>query len=140
MNYGGNFQFYFGNVTFLYLNPTIGSQPVEKLNVGIGGIYSYIGAGGVYTSMYGPQLYARYQVLNNLSVIAQYNKLYQPDWNSFEPNRMIWVDYALAGIGYTQHIGEKSAFYTSLLYNFTPHRSSIYPSNVIVQFGFSTGF
>lgn len=141
LNYGGNFQLMFGSVTFIYLNPTIGLNVSEKLNVGIGGIYSYIGAGrDVSASMYGPQVYARYAVLENLSIIGQYNKLYQPDWNSWTPNKMVWVDYMMAGIGYTQPVGDKAMFYTNLLYNLTPHRSSIYPNNLIFQFGFNTRF
>jgi hypothetical protein len=140
LNYGGNFQVYFGQITFVYLNPTIGYHPIDKLNVGVGGVYSYIGGRGVSTSMFGPQAYARYSVFPNFMLVGQFEKLNQPDWNSSDPEHRIWVDYALGGIGYTQKAGDKAMFYTTLLYNFTPHRSSIYPSNFILQFGFNTRF
>lgn len=141
INYGGNIQAYFGSSTFIYLNPTIGYNVNDRLNVGGGAIYSYLsGTGGVSRSMYGPQVYARFRAFENLAIIGQYDKLFQPDWNSYTADRMIWVDYAMGGIGYMQRAGDHAAFYTNLLYNFTPHRSSIYPSNLILQFGFNTRF
>lgn len=144
MNYGGSFQLFFGTVTFIYLAPTVGISPLEKLNVGVGGVYSYwsdrSGGRSYSQSLAGGQLYARYALLENLSAMVQYDKLYQPDWNSYTPDKKIWVDYTLLGFGYTQSAGDNTIFYTSLMYNVTPHRSSIYPNNFAFQFGVTIGF
>lgn len=144
MNYGGSFQLFFGTTTFIYLAPTVGISPLEKLNVGLGPVYSYwsVKSGGkTYSqSLIGGQVYGRYALLENLSAVVHYDKLYQPDWNSYTPDHKIWVDYTMLGFAYTQPAGDNTVFYTSLLYNVTPHRSSIYPSNFAFQFGITVGF
>src|SRR6478672_6088172 len=39
--WGGNFQAWIGNPTFVFISPTIGYVPFSNFNVGIGGIYNY---------------------------------------------------------------------------------------------------
>lgn len=135
---GGNVQALFGNPTFIYLSPTIGYLPYKRLNIGAGFIYNYYsvdyGSYGKYSeSIYGSHTYVRYFVIPNLYVQGQYDRLYQPDY--YARGRRVWVDYVLGGLGYSQPIGDHLAFHTSLMYNFTPHRLSIYPSRYVIQFG-----
>lgn len=142
ITYGGNFQAFFGNPTFIYVSPSIGYQLTEKLNAGIGMIYNYTkvdyGVYGKYSqSIFGGHSYARYSVTPSFFVQGQYDRLRQPDYYHIMPGKKIWVDYAMAGAGYSQPIGEAVAFNTVVMYNFTyDARYSIYPSPFIFQVGF----
>ena len=147
LTYGGNFQTLFGTYTYIYLSPTIGYTPVKNLNVGLGVIYNYSKwdygrYGRAYPqTVFGGHSYVRYNVLPNFFVQAQYDKLRQSDrYNLNNPNKKVWVDYLLGGIGFSQPIAQKFALNTSLMYNFTPNRLSIYPIPLIFQIGFSGRF
>lgn len=145
VSYGGNLQLQFGTYTFIYLSPTIGFKPFEKLNVGVGLIYNYIsinyGASyGKYAqSIYGTHTYARYFITDGIFLQGQYDRLFQPSIFAGKDN-MQWVDYALVGGGFSQSIGKKAALTTSIMYNLTPNPLSIYPSRLVVQFGFMSTF
>src|SRR5687768_4008847 len=41
LTFGGNFQAWFGNPSFVFLSPTIGYMATKELNVGVGLIYNY---------------------------------------------------------------------------------------------------
>jgi hypothetical protein len=144
--YGGNFQAFFGNPTYIYLSPAIGYNLLDDLNIGAGIIYNYAsvdygGAGKFSQSIFGTHSYARYSVTNFFFIQGQYDKLYQPNVYSYKiPQEKVWVDYAMGGVGYSQPLGELATFNTSLMYNFTPHRLSIYPSQFIFQVGIFSRF
>jgi hypothetical protein len=146
VTYGGNFQAFFGNPTFVYLSPAIGYNVLDNLNVGAGVIYNYAsvnyGGYGKYSqSIFGTHSYARYAVTSYFFIQGQYDKLYQPNvFNYKNPDEKVWVDYTMAGVGYSQPVGELAMFNTSLMYNFTPHRLSIYPSQFIFQVGIVSRF
>jgi hypothetical protein len=146
LTYGGNFQAQFGTVTFIYLSPTIGYTPFKNFNFGVGFIYNYMSAdygqyGKFSQSIYGGHSYARYFVTPNIFLQAQYDKLLQPDYyNINNRNSKVWVDYAMLGAGYSQPLGDNFSFYTSLMYNLTYQRLSIYPSPYVFQLGFTGRF
>jgi hypothetical protein len=143
--YGGNFQAWIGNPTFVFLSPNIGYIPFENFNVGIGGIYNYTsrdyGPYGKYSqSIFGGHSYVRYIIAESYFVQLQYDKLYQPDVFAASPDAKRWVDYLLVGGGFRQAVGDRAAITSSIMYNLTPNDLSIYPSRVIIQFGFIGGF
>jgi hypothetical protein len=144
--YGGNFQTLFGTVTYIYLTPTIGYIPFKKCNVGVGFIYNYTsinypGYGRYSQSIFGGHSYARYFFTPNVFGQVQYDRLFQPDWyNAVDPGKKVWVDYGLIGAGYSQPFSERFAFNTSIMYNLTPQKLSIYPSRYIFQVGFNARF
>lgn len=145
LTYGGNFQLWFGNPTFVFLSPTIGFIPVENLNVGTGLIYNYTrmdyGQFGRYSqSIFGTHNYIRYIIADSYFVQTQYDRLRQPDFFSITPGKKTWIEYLLVGGGFRHRIGDRAALITSIMYNLTPHQLSIYPSRIIVQFGFTGGF
>ena len=144
ITYGGNFQLWFGNPTFVFLSPTIGFIPADNLNVGIGAIYNYTSIRTSYgkfsQSIFGGHSYMRYIIAESFFPQVQFDMLRQPDWGSPDANDRIWVPYLLAGGGFRQSIGENAAIMTSIMYNLTPHPYSIYPNRVIIQFGFVGGF
>ncbi len=141
ITFGGNFQAWFGNPTFVFLSPTIGYMATSNLQLGIGGIYNYTSVNyGVYgkfsQSIFGGHSYARYIIAQNYFVQTQFDLLRQPDYFSPDADDKVWVDYLLVGGGFRQMLGPRAALMTSIMYNLTPHPYSIYPSRVIVQFGF----
>jgi hypothetical protein len=145
VTYGGNFQMWFGNPTFVFLSPTLGFIPYENFNIGIGGVYNYISLNnGIYgkfsQSVFGGHSYLRYIIANNYFVQTQFDKLYQPDFYSYIAERKVWVNYWLAGGGLRRPVGDKAAIITSIMYNLTPSLLSIYPSRLVVQFGFVSRF
>jgi hypothetical protein len=142
ITYGGNIQAYLGNPTFIYLAPTIGYQVTDNLNAGLGVIYNYTSVRysgyGYSASIFGGHSYVRFNATPNFFLLGQYDKLLQPDYYSIDPDKKLWVDYVMAGFGYSQPMGDLVVMNTSLMYNFTYNkRYSIYPTPVIFQVGFT---
>lgn len=145
LTYGSNVQAIFGTYTYIYLSPTIGYSPIDKLNIGVGFIYSYVSInyknyGRFSQSIYGAHSYVRYFFTESFYAQGQFDHLLQPNvYNFYNPKEKVWVDYALIGGGYRQSLGKNAAIVTSLMFNLTPSPLSIYP-NPIFQVGFVAGF
>jgi len=142
MTFGGNFQAWFGNPTFLYISPTVGYMITPKLNAGLGFVYNYTSAdygyyGRYSQSVWGGHSFMRYLVTEGFFVQLQYDKLRQPDFiTNYPETRKVWVDYVFVGGGFHQRLGDHAAFVTALMYNVTPSNLSIYyPNRLILQFG-----
>ena len=137
--WGGNFQCWFGNPTYIYLSPGLGYTFFEHLQLGLGVIYnhtSYQTRGVLYKqNIYGGHSYVRYLFAENLFLQLQFDKLKQPDLFSNDPNDKRWVNYLVGGFGLRQPMGENMALSTSILYNFRRDPLSIYPGGFIIQFG-----
>lgn len=139
--WGGTFQAWFGNQTFVFLSPSVAYPVYKNVLVGIGGIYnysSYKGPGWSYSqSIFGGQSFVRYIIRDSYFIQGSYDRLLQPNFLSVEPNDKTWVDYLMFGGGFRHALSEHSAFNTSLMYYVNPSPLSIYPSRIIVQFGFT---
>lgn len=139
--WGGNFQAWFGNQTFVFLSPSVAYPVYKNVLVGLGFIYnysSYKGPGWSYSqSIFGGQSFVRYIIKDSYFIQASFDKLLQPNYYSLEPNAKTWVDYFMVGGGFRHALSEKSAFTTSLMYLVNPSPLSIYPNRIIIQFGFS---
>ena len=145
ITYGGDFHAWFGNPSSVFLSPTIGYSPVKEVNFGIGMIYNYFstdaGPYGRYTqSVFGGHSYIRYIIANSYMLQVQYDRLNQPNLMVYPQEETIWINYLLVGGGFRHRINDKAALTSSLMYNLTPNRLSIYPSRLIIQFGFIGGF
>lgn len=132
----------YGSIFYVSANPNIGYKVNSDLLVGMGFSYNYVsfrpkGGGQQTQSIYGPNVFARYMVMENVFAQIQYDKLNQP--NYVRGSERIWVDYFHVGGGYYQRIGDNSALVCSILYNVIPTRNSFY-SNPQIQFGFIAGF
>jgi hypothetical protein len=142
--WGGNFQAWVGNPTFVFLSPTLGYVPLPDLHVGVGAIYSYsslnYGTGRVSQSVFGGHSYLRYVIAESYFVQTQFDRLYQPNYFATDPSSKTWVNYFLVGGGFRQRVSDKAAITTSIMYNLTPSPLSIYPTRLILQFGFTAGF
>jgi len=137
--WGGNFQAWFGNPTYIYLSPGIGYTFFEHLQLGIGAIYnhsSYQTRGFQYRqNIFGGHSYARFVFAENFFLQFQFDKLKQPDVYSLDPDAKRWVNYMMGGFGLRQPMGENIALTTMILYNFRRDPLSIYPGGFIIQFG-----
>jgi hypothetical protein len=144
--YGGDVQAWFGTTTYVYLAPSVGFLPVEKLNIGVGFIYNYfsgiyLGYGRYSQSLYGPHTYLRYTVSDNFFIHAQYDRLSQVNpYNTADPNKRVWVEYPLAGVGLSQPVGENAYAYITFLYNFNFNKLSVPQIPVIIQSGIISRF
>ena len=138
--WGGNFQAWFGNQTFIFLSPNVGYPIYKNLLLGVGIVYNYSNYYGYSQSIYGGQSYLRYTIRNSYFVQATFDRLIQPNYISFEPNDKIWVNYLMVGGGFRHPLSENSAFTTSLMYYVNPSPLSIYPSPLIIQFGITASF
>lgn len=137
--WGGNFQAWFGNPTYVYLSPSLGYTFFEHLQLGLGVIYnhtSYQTRSAVYKqNIVGGHSYARYVFAENFFLQLQVDKLRQPDIYSNNPDAKRWVNYLIGGFGLRQPMGDNIALTTSILYNFRRDPLSIYPGGFIIQFG-----
>jgi hypothetical protein len=145
MIYGGNFQAWIGNPTFVFLSPTIGFQPHKTVQFGVGGIYNYRsvsdGSSRFSESVFGGHSFVRYIIADRYYLQMQYDRLNQRNYIGIDPTARTWVDYLLAGAGLKQPVGEKASMLFSVMYNLTPSLLSIYyPNRLVVQFGFIVGF
>ena len=145
VTYGGNFHAWFGNPSFVFLSPSVGYVPVEELNVGLGFIYNYMSTDAGYYgrykhSVFGAHSYVRYIIAQNYMLQVQFDRLRQPDLLIYPPGEKLWVNYLLVGGGFRHPLGDRAALTSALMYNLTPHPLSIYPSRLIIQFGFMGGF
>lgn len=142
--WGGNFQAWFGNPTYIYLSPGIGYTFFEHFQLGLGFIYnhtSYQTRGMQFKqNIFGGHSYARLVFAENFFLQVQVDKLKQPDIYGSDPNAKRWVNYLLGGFGLRQPMGENIALTTSILYNFHPDPLSIYPGGFIIQFGITGRF
>lgn len=138
--WGGNFQAWFGNHTYIFVSPSVGFPVRKNFLLGVGFVYNYSSYNGFSQSIYGIQTYARYTIRSNYFLQASVDRLLQPNYLSYEPNDNIWVNYFMIGGGFRQPISAKSAFTTSLMYYVNPSPLSIYPSRLIIQFGVSARF
>jgi len=145
ITYGGNFHAWFGNPSSIYLSPTIGYSPINEVNFGVGMIYNYMSSDAGYyghftQSIFGGHSYLRYIIANSYILQVQFDRLNQPNLFVYPHEENLWVNYLLAGGGFRHRISDKAALTSSLMYNLTPHPLSIYPSRLIIQFGFIGGF
>lgn len=112
--FGGNISAQFGNTTFVGANPSVGYRLTNRLTAGAGGMYYYWDQRGFEgASIYGPTMYARMGIANNLlsegdRLFAQTDFYYLnvPTYNLFDlPNTRTWVPQWFVGGGYYLQIG-----------------------------------
>lgn len=112
--FGGNISAQFGNTTFVGANPTVGYRLTNKLTAGAGGMYYYWKPGAFEgTSIYGPTLYSRLMIANDLlsegdRLFAQ-TDFYYLNTRSFNPFadqfERTWVPQWFVGGGYYLQVG-----------------------------------
>lgn len=144
LSFGGNFMVWFGQSAYVYLSPTVNLKLLERLYVGAGFIYNYNmnywqGMKQEWT-IYGPHTYAMAFVTKSIFAKIEYNYLNQPDYNGYSLQDKIWVNYIFAGGGFSQRIGERSALYSTIMFNLSDSPQTYFYPNPIIQVGILAGF
>ncbi|MBC7384447.1 MAG: hypothetical protein H7296_15880 [Bacteroidia bacterium] len=134
--FGGNVGgYFFSGGGFFFAQPLAGYRVTEKTIVGTGITYMYQGInlnGKKYSAnIYGPVLFVRQQVLNQLFAHIQYQPINYPrGYNSAD---RIWENVLYIGGGY----GGSKGVYIGALYNILwMENKSFYGSPLQINFGF----
>lgn len=143
---GGNVGAGFGNIfTFVDVSPRVGYMVTDRFSVGPGFTYQYLRDNffNYSTHIYGPNVFARYQLFDFLFLHTEYEHLflrYQDDLTFNGPIRVNAPGF-YAGGGLSNGFGDgRSQGYIMILYNFNETRFT--PGsrrNPIIQFGFQIG-
>lgn len=141
--FGGNVGAWFGQTTYINIQPLVGCRLTKKFSLGGGFTYNYFSVdygGQKYVStVYGSNAFARYFVLDNLFAQVGWDHLSVPDFTSPLPNTRAWVDNILLGGGYQQPFSENGSLIAMIFYNVNQGPLSPY-ANPIVLIGFNVGF
>lgn len=141
--FGGNVGAWFGSTTYVNIQPLVGCRITKEFSVGGGFTYNYLSVdygGQKYSStIYGPSVFARYLIFENLFAQVGVDHLSVPDYYSILPNDRAWVDNILIGGGYRQPFMDNGSFIAMIFYNVNETPLSPYP-NPIIQIGFNIGF
>jgi hypothetical protein len=144
LSFGGNFMLWFGTTTYVYLSPVVNCALNKRINVGLGLIYNYYGynsgASKFSYSIYGLHSYALGFLTKNVFAKVEFNHLLQPNVYSYNLNDKVWVSYVYVGGGFRQPLGDRAAFYTSIMYNVNQNAQSIFYANPMIQVGILAGF
>lgn len=148
---GGGLGLSFGTVDYVEIYPVIGYRFKAPISLGMQFVYRYSNddryTGDSATTDYGATLFFRYFVIENLFVEADYEYLsyeylyYVNDFGEVGTRRTEAGNVFL-GLGYSQPIGRKSAFFVSVLYNvtFDDAPDAPYSDPWLIRAGVSFGF
>lgn len=143
--YGGDLSLNFGDVTYIYLAPTIGYKITPKFGMGLGPSYSYLNdkryAGYHYeTSTYGGRAFAQYRIIEQALLYTEYELVNAEVYNLLQ-TKLIRANIGslFVGGGYIAPIGANSNFTIMGLWNVAPSDYSYY-ENPIIRAGFNIGF
>jgi hypothetical protein len=143
--YGGDLSLNFGDVTYIYLAPTVGYKVTPKFGVGLGPSYSYLNdkrfAGYHYeTSTYGGRAFAQYRIIEQALLYTEYELVNAEVYNLLQTKLVrANIGSLFVGGGYIAPIGANSNFTIMGLWNVAPSQYSYY-ENPIIRAGFNIGF
>lgn len=139
---GGNLGLQFGNVVLVDVSPQFGYYPMERIAIGAGLTYQYIGdyrytppakinvyGGRVFTRLYIPYIECIFGHLEHEIIYYRtdiFNVTGEPEW--------IFLGNYMVGAGYRQIIGERSSSNIMVLWNLNESVYSLY-SNPVIRFG-----
>jgi len=142
--FGGGVGLGFGSYQdYIMVSPSIGYLLTKKLMTGVNLTYQYnkykYYTPSVTSNSYGGGPFARFMVFRGIFVHAEYEYL---NYDLFE-TRQDYTSFMLGG-GFIQPVGNRAAFYFSVLYNFnydTPNPNEYYPysSPWVIRAGISLG-
>ncbi len=135
--FGGNVGGYFGNPTYLQVNPMIGYRTTPWWVNGVGFNYTYVSAGGYAENMYGSSLWTRAYVVKTGILHSEFEMLRREASDQFGNTASVTVPVWLVGAGYTS--GGRIGFNAMVLYDLIQDSNSPY-SNPIFRVGGLFGF
>lgn len=135
--FGGNMGGYFGNPTYLQLNPMIGYRTTDWWINGVGVNYTYIASGGYRENMIGGSVWTRAYVAQRLIAHSEFELLRRTARNQFGNSGSVNVPVWLVGAGYSS--GGRIGFSAMIMYDLIQDPNSPY-SNPIIRLGGLFGF
>lgn len=146
MYFGGSFGLQFGTYTNISLLPIIGYKVTEKLRVGAGAVYHYIGYRGNSYSSYGARAFTQMEFFNigdgavlGHAEVEFLNTRYEDTYGYIGDERTL-LTLPLVGVGYRQRISDKASLDMLLLYNVNNRVSGNPYSNPVFRVGFNIPF
>lgn len=143
---GGSLGMQFGSVVMIDVSPQIGYFPLEHIAIGAGFTYQYISdrrySPRLDLNVYGGRAFTRLYLPMFESIFAHLEYEYMAyETNIFSmtgDKEWIKMNNFLAGAGYRQRIGGRSAINLMLLWNFNESEYSLY-SNPVIRIGADIG-
>ncbi len=145
--FGGSMGFMFGTYTSISLYPTIGYKFTPKLSGGLKIYYQYVKdkryVGATYeSSSYGGGLFARYRIIPQLYIHAEYAQINYDLWDyNLQETSRIWVPFLYLGAGFSQRMGGNAWLNAQILFDVLQDPNSPYGSwEPIYSVGVGVGF
>ncbi|HNK68827.1 MAG TPA: hypothetical protein PKH36_08910, partial [Flavobacteriales bacterium] len=145
--YGGGIGLNFGTVTSIQLEPMVGYKVDRKgkFSVGPGITWWYLNDGRYRPryefNAYGYRLFARYRAIPQAYLHTEFLHMNAQRYFGNEGVRRIWVPHLLAGAGFAQSLGGRSAIYLQVLWELLQDPNSVYyGQGPIISGGVGLGF
>ncbi len=136
--FGGNLGGYFGNPTFVQINPMVGYKTTKWWVNGVGVNYMYLSSGNYSRSIYGASVWSRAYAFQSLFVQTEFEmlslKAKNPSNEEFHANVPVWF----VGAGY-QSTGGGLGLSVMILYDVIQDENSPY-STPVFRIGGLFGF
>jgi hypothetical protein len=142
LRYGGFFSAQFGDVTFVDISPRVHYLINKRFSAGVGATYNYFNNRifRVSNSVYGGQIFATSQILENVMLQGEFEMLNMNPWPNVErglTNRE-WVPGLLLGGGLRQPMGSRGSVFVAVFYNVLwDANRSLYNRPYMVRVGFA---
>lgn len=138
---GGHIGLQIGDFTFIDVSPLIGYRLTNNLSAGLGLTYQYFHYRhfGYGTHTYGGNIFARYTVIPQAFIYAEYEMLnLESSYFDLDGRDRFWEYNYFLGAGYRVRLGRKAYFNLMLLYNFNKD-SYIYFDDWVFRFSIEVG-
>jgi hypothetical protein len=144
LRYGGSFGAFFGQQTYIELNPKVGYQVNNRLVAGLGLNYIYFSVRDYgqkfVTHIYGPTVFAQYAIYSGLFAYGEFNAYNVSSYNPLPPYtaERIWIGSAPIGIGFYSG-GQIGGVYLAALFDLINNPASPYYTGnfpVLLRVGF----
>jgi hypothetical protein len=135
--FGGSLGGYFGNPTYLQVNPMIGYRTTPWWINGIGVNYIYTSIGGYSENIYGGSIWTRAYILKALIAHSEFEVLRREASDQFGNSASATVPVWLVGAGYNS--GGRIRFSAMIMYDLIQDPNSPY-NNPIIRLGGLFGF
>ncbi len=142
LQWGGNVGLSFGSYTYIEVAPVLFYEVMPDFVLGAGLDFTYYNDNiyHVEGSIWSPRVFARYFIVNDIFVHAEYVQSYYKD--NYNPYNQDWIwsePGYYAGGGYRQWMGVNSYMFMMLLFNLQSDQLS-FGTNPRIQIGFAAGF
>lgn len=143
LQWGGNLGMSFGSYTYIQVAPVLFYEIYDDLILGAGLDFTYYKDNFYHVegSIWSPRIFARYFILDNIFVHAEYIQSYYKDnYSPFPDKQWMWSEPGYyAGGGYRQWMGTNSYMFVMLLFDLQSDQMD-FGNNPRMEIGFAAGF